>query len=86
MPVIDDGGKVIGLFHKADVTFVTKSSDPDSVLTNLTELFVGDAIQMQQQQLQSGVVRVRLKVRVKRTTIFIVRNVSRVRVRVSVNV
>ena len=43
-----------GLFHRADVTFVTKSADPDSVLTNLSELFVGDAINLQQQALQPG--------------------------------
>jgi CBS domain-containing protein len=54
MPVIDETGKVIGLFHRADVTFVTRSPDPDSVLTNLSELLVGDAIALQQQQLQSG--------------------------------
>ena len=44
----------LGLFHRADVTFVTKSADPDSVLTNLSELFVGDAINLQQQALQPG--------------------------------
>ena len=44
----------LGLFHKADVTFVTKSADPDSVLTNLSELLVGDAVNLQQQQLQPG--------------------------------
>ena len=42
------------MFHRADVTFVTKSADPDSVLTNLSELFVGDAINLQQQALQPG--------------------------------
>jgi uncharacterized metal-binding protein len=45
---------ILGLFHQADVTFVTKSADPDSVLTNLSELLMGDAIALQQQQLQSG--------------------------------
>ena len=29
------------------MTFVTKSPDPDSVLTNLSELLVGDAIALQ---------------------------------------
>ena len=54
MPIVDETSKVVGLFHRSDVTFVTKSPDPDSVLTNLAELYVGDAIALQQQQLQSG--------------------------------
>jgi 5'-AMP-activated protein kinase regulatory gamma subunit len=54
IPITDETGKVIGLYHKSDVTFVTRATDPDSVLANLSELTVGDAVALQQQQLQSG--------------------------------
>jgi CBS domain-containing protein len=54
MPITDENGKVIGLYHKNDVTFVTRATDSEAVLSNLSELTVGDAVALQQQQLQSG--------------------------------
>jgi len=54
IPIVDLNNRVVGLYHKTDVTFITKATDPDSVLTNLSSFTVGDVLTTQQQQLQAG--------------------------------
>ena len=54
IPITDEENKVIGLCYKSDVTFITKASDPDSVMNNLSSLLVGDIVSIQQQQQRSG--------------------------------
>ena len=54
IPITDQAHRVVGLYHKTDVTFITKAADPDSVLTNLSSFSVGDVLQLQQQQILAG--------------------------------
>lgn len=48
IPVVDANQRVIGLYHKTDVTFITKAADPDAVLTNLSSFSVNEVLQLQQ--------------------------------------
>jgi 5'-AMP-activated protein kinase regulatory gamma subunit len=48
IPVINEQGLVVGLYHKSDVSFITKSADPDSAILELHSLLVGEALRMQQ--------------------------------------
>jgi CBS domain-containing protein len=50
IPVLDEANCVIGMYYKTDVTFVTRAADPDAIMSNLSGLTVGDALQLQQQQ------------------------------------
>lgn len=54
IPITDEQNRVIGLYHKTDVTFITKATDPDSVLTNLSVFTVNDVLQLRQAQLLTG--------------------------------
>lgn len=54
-PVIDEKtGRVINFYYKSDVTFITKANDPDSILLNLRDLTIGEAINYREQLLSSG--------------------------------
>jgi len=47
VPIIDEkNGKIIGIYHGTDVTFVTKATDSQSVLTNLQTFTVNDIFQL----------------------------------------
>lgn len=54
IPIVDSSNRVVGLYHKTDVTFITKATEPDSVLTNLAVYTVGDVLVSQQAQVQTG--------------------------------
>jgi 5'-AMP-activated protein kinase regulatory gamma subunit len=49
VPVTDETGRVIGLYHRADVTFLATAVDMESNMSNL-ELSVGDILEQQQEQ------------------------------------
>lgn len=53
-PVVDDYGKVINFYHKADVTFIVKATEPDAILVNLKELTIGDILVLREQLMASG--------------------------------
>jgi 5'-AMP-activated protein kinase, regulatory gamma subunit len=48
IPVTDDSGTVVGLYHRSDVSFITKAVDPDTTIQTLHTLQVGEALRMQQ--------------------------------------
>jgi len=50
IPIVDDNGTVVGLYHKLEISFIIKATDPDSVMTSLNGLRVGEALAMQEQQ------------------------------------
>lgn len=54
LPIIDESGKVIDIYHKSDVSFIIKASDPDEVIRNLSNYRVEEAIIMREQLLASG--------------------------------
>lgn len=53
-PVIDENGRVFNYYHKSDVTFITKASDPESVLVNLQELTLGEVLSIRESLIASG--------------------------------
>jgi 5'-AMP-activated protein kinase, regulatory gamma subunit len=57
VPVVDETGTVIGIYHKADVTFISKvtnTQDAQAVLTNLEKFTIDDVLTLQKQQQQQG--------------------------------
>ena len=54
VPIVDTTGSVVGIYHKADFTFVTKATDPQSVLTNLETFTVEDVFKLQAQDKEAG--------------------------------
>lgn len=48
IPVIDEAGKVVGLYHRSDVSFITQAVDPDVAIQGLHALQVGEALRLQQ--------------------------------------
>lgn len=50
IPVTDATGQVIGMYNRSDVTFIIQAQDHESVLTNMREWSVGQALSVQQQQ------------------------------------
>ena len=50
IPIVDDNGIVIGLYHKLEISYIIKATDPESVMTSLNGLRVGEALAMQEQQ------------------------------------
>eukprot|EP00595_Chromulina_sp_UTEXLB2642_P001175 CAMPEP_0196763866 /NCGR_PEP_ID=MMETSP1095-20130614/4889_1 /TAXON_ID=96789 ORGANISM="Chromulina nebulosa, Strain UTEXLB2642" /NCGR_SAMPLE_ID=MMETSP1095 /ASSEMBLY_ACC=CAM_ASM_000446 /LENGTH=369 /DNA_ID=CAMNT_0042117987 /DNA_START=89 /DNA_END=1198 /DNA_ORIENTATION=+ len=43
-PVVDEQGKVCSYYHKSDVTFITKATDPENILTNLRDMTLGEIL------------------------------------------
>jgi CBS domain-containing protein len=56
VPIVDEmnNHRLIGLYHKNDVTFIMKSSDPEQILFQLNHLRVEESLAMREQLLQSG--------------------------------
>ena len=56
MPVTDEAGRVVGMYHRSDVTFITQAgiAAPDAILTNLARMTVGDVLLIQQQAAAAG--------------------------------
>jgi CBS domain-containing protein len=53
-PVIDESGRLIGLYHRSDVSFAMKAPDVDAALNNLLNFRTEDAMTMRDQLLASG--------------------------------
>jgi len=54
IPIVDAAGRVINFYHKTDVTFIMKASEPDEVLVNLANLNISDLLTMRDQLEQAG--------------------------------
>ncbi len=56
IPIIDElnNYKLIGLYHRNDVSFIMKASDQEQILNNLNNLRVEESLQLREQLLQSG--------------------------------
>ena len=54
IPIVDDAGTVVGIYHKADFTFVMKAADPQAVLTNLETFTVEDVLKLQARDKEAG--------------------------------
>ena len=54
IPILDVNGRVQGIYHKTDVAFVVKASDPESVLTNMNSLTVEDIFALHKKQENAG--------------------------------
>ena len=54
MPVVDENNKIVGFYHRSDVSFIIKASDPDVVLSNLNNFSVADSLALREQLLQTG--------------------------------
>lgn len=53
-PIVDDSGKLLGSYHKSDVSFVMKAPGPDAVISNLRSFRVENSLSLREQLLQSG--------------------------------
>lgn len=51
---MDESGRVLGLYYKSDTTFLTRAPDPGAVMASLGSLTVGEVVQLQHQQQQTG--------------------------------
>lgn len=49
VPIVDDNGVVVGLYHSSEMTFIIKARDADGVLENLKQLTVGQALELEKQ-------------------------------------
>lgn len=54
LPVVDESGKVVGMYHANQVSFIIKAIDPDAVMDNLNRLTVGDALHLEKQVVSEG--------------------------------
>jgi 5'-AMP-activated protein kinase regulatory gamma subunit len=54
LPIVDEAGRVIGSYHKADVSFIIKAADPDIVMNNLSNYRAEDSLALREQLLLSG--------------------------------
>lgn len=54
IPITDESGQLVGIYHRSDVGFATRAADPQGMLQNLSDLSVGEALAFSDQQLQSG--------------------------------
>lgn len=54
LPVVDSDQKVIGFYHRSDVSFIIKASDPDVVLSNLNNFKIEDSLILREQLLHTG--------------------------------
>lgn len=54
VPVVDENNKVVGFYHRSDVSFIIKASDPDKVLSNLSSFKVEESLALREQLLQTG--------------------------------
>lgn len=54
VPIVDDVGRIVGIYHKSDVSFIMKAQDPESVLTNLKNFRIEHSLVLKEQLLASG--------------------------------
>lgn len=53
-PVVDETGRLVGLYHRSDVSFAMKAPDVDAALSNLLTFRAEDALTLRDQLLASG--------------------------------
>jgi CBS domain-containing protein len=53
-PVLDDHLRLVGLYHRSDVSFAMKATDCEAALSNLRTFTVEDSLLLREQLLQSG--------------------------------
>lgn len=54
VPVVDENDRVVGAYHRSDVSFILKAADPDIVLQNLSSYTVAESLQLREQLLAAG--------------------------------
>lgn len=54
VPVLDNEQKVVGIYHRSDVSFIIKANDPEAVLQNLSEFKIEDSFKLKDQLQQIG--------------------------------
>lgn len=54
LPVVDEQNKVVGFYHRSDVSFILKASDTDVVIRNLGTYRVEESLALRDQLLLSG--------------------------------
>lgn len=54
VPVIDESNKVVGYYHRSDISFIIKAADTESILSNLVNFQVDQSMELREQLLQSG--------------------------------
>lgn len=54
LPIVDEQNKVVGFYHRSDVSFIIKAADTDMVLSNLSNYSVGESMALREQLLLSG--------------------------------
>eukprot|EP01038_Epipyxis_sp_PR26KG_P005121 gene5121-7134_t len=54
LPIVDESNKVIGIYHRTDVSFIIKATDPDAVIGNLSNYKVEDSLTLKESLMQSG--------------------------------
>lgn len=54
LPVVDEQNKVVGFYHRSDVSFIIKATDTDMVLANLANFRVEESMALREQLLASG--------------------------------
>lgn len=53
-PVVDGVGRLVGLYHRSDVSFAMKAPDVEAALNNLCAFRAADALTLREQLLASG--------------------------------
>lgn len=54
VPVLDENQRVIGFYHRSDVSFIIKANDPDAVIYNLGAFVLEQSLSLREQLLKSG--------------------------------
>lgn len=54
VPILDDNGRVIGSYHRSDVSFIIKAVDQDIVLANLSNYRADETLILREQLLSNG--------------------------------
>mmetsp|Transcript_24234 Transcript_24234/g.24502 ORF Transcript_24234/g.24502 Transcript_24234/m.24502 type:complete len:176 (+) Transcript_24234:3-530(+) len=48
IPILDDDGRVLSLYQKSDIAFLSRATNPDLVINNFANLTIFEVIQQQQ--------------------------------------
>jgi len=54
IPIVDDNARVIGIYHRSDVSFIIKAADQEAVLSNLSNYRADETLQLRDQLLTTG--------------------------------
>lgn len=53
-PILDDNNRLVGIYHRSDVSFAMKAADVEAALSNLRTCTAQEALTLREQLLQSG--------------------------------